>query len=105
MTREFASSPMRVEKVLRLLPEVDAMAPLRTLLVSTSRTEGAAEPHLTVGKRIVQSSDLIDLVPRALQRVSVSRLSLHDGQTLVPFGECVRIPRERRNLMARGQQR
>lgn len=77
MTREFASSPMRVEKVLRLLPEVDAMAPLRTLLVSTSRTEGAAEPHLTVGKRIVQSSDLIDLVPRALQRVSEHLSSLY----------------------------
>ena len=40
----------------------------------------------------------------ALQRVSVSRLSLHDGQTLVPFGECVRIPRERRHIVARSQQ-
>ncbi len=70
MRRRSGAPSLRVEKVLRLLPEVDAMAPLRTLLVSTSRAEGADEPHLTVGKRVVQSSDLEDLVPRALQRVS-----------------------------------
>jgi len=68
--RRTSAPSLRVEKVLRLLPEVDAMAPLRTLLVSTSRAEGADEPHLTVGKRIVQSADLEELVPRALQRVS-----------------------------------
>ncbi|HET8771552.1 MAG TPA: hypothetical protein VFM71_11270 [Gemmatimonadaceae bacterium] len=70
MRRRTSAPSLRVEKVLRLLPEVDAMAPLRTLLVSTSRAEGADEPHLTVGKRIVQSADLEELVPRALQRVS-----------------------------------
>lgn len=70
MRRRTSAPLLRVEKVLRLLPEVDAMAPLRTLLVSTSRAEGADEPHLTVGKRIVQSADLEELVPRALQRVS-----------------------------------
>lgn len=70
MRRRTSAPSLRVEKVLRLLPEVDAMAPLRTLLVSTSRAEGADEPHLTVGKRVVQSADLEELVPRALQRVS-----------------------------------
>jgi tetratricopeptide (TPR) repeat protein len=63
-------TPMRVEKVLRLLPEVDVLAPLRSLLISTSRPHAAEEQHLTVGKRIVRSGRLSELIPQSIQRVS-----------------------------------
>ncbi len=69
MSRPHGSSPMRVERVLRLLPEVDVLAPLRSLLISTSRPHAAEEQHLTVGKRIVRSGRLSELIPQSIQRV------------------------------------
>lgn len=70
MNRPGSPPPMRVEKVLRLLPEVDVLAPLRSLLISTSRPHAAEEQHLTVGKRIVRSGRLSELIPQSIQRVS-----------------------------------
>lgn len=69
MSRPHGASPMRVERVLRLLPEVDVLAPLRSLLISTSRPHAAEEQHLTVGKRIVRSGRLAELIPQSIQRV------------------------------------
>lgn len=61
--------PLRVEQALRLLPDVDALMPLRAYLISSSRARPSAEPHRTVGKRFVQPDDLRELVPEALLRV------------------------------------
>lgn len=61
--------PLRVEQALRLLPDVDALMPLRAYLISSSRARASAEPHRTVGKRYVQPDDLRELVPEALLRV------------------------------------
>lgn len=61
--------PLRVEQALRLLPDVDALMPLRAYLISSSRARASAEPHRTVGKRYVQPDDLRELVPEALRQV------------------------------------
>lgn len=69
----------RVEQVLRLLPDVDALAPLRAFVMATSRRRAAEEPHLTVGKRLVRTSELSDLVPKTLRRVSDHLTMLYDA--------------------------
>jgi tetratricopeptide (TPR) repeat protein len=65
-----ARPPLRVEQVLRILPEVDALAPLRSFLMATSRRDGGGDAILTVGKRLVRAADLPQLVPLALARVT-----------------------------------
>lgn len=62
--------PLRVEQALRLLPEVDALAPLREFLVSKSQARSTLEPHGTVGKRTLQPGDLKEFVPQAIAAVS-----------------------------------
>jgi tetratricopeptide (TPR) repeat protein len=64
------SSALRVERALRLLPDVDVLGPLRALLVSTSHARADAEPYRTVGKRLIQPAQLRELLPRALARVN-----------------------------------
>ncbi len=64
-----------MEKALGLLPAVEALAPLRELLLSISRPdEGAlwasSGPYLTVGKRGVQADELMRRVPEAFRRVT-----------------------------------
>jgi tetratricopeptide (TPR) repeat protein len=59
------------------LPEVDVLAPLRSLLISTSRPHAAEEQHLTVGKRIVRSGRLSELIPQSIQRVSEHLTALY----------------------------
>ncbi|HEU5465724.1 MAG TPA: hypothetical protein VFU75_02480, partial [Gemmatimonadales bacterium] len=49
---------LRVERALRLLPDLEALTPLRALLVATSRADAGAQwassgPYLTLGKRAV----------------------------------------------------
>ena len=49
-------APVRVEKALALMPELEALAPLRALLVSIARPDEAtlwssSGPYLTLGKR------------------------------------------------------
>src|SRR5262245_40743022 len=65
--------PLRVEQALRLVPDVEALAPLRALLLSCSRQDEAhvwasSSPYLTVGKRLVESSELERQLPQALDR-------------------------------------
>ena len=70
--------PLRVEQVLRLLPDIDALAPLRASVVSTSQV-GTSEPYLTVGKRFVEATDLRELVPMAVARFTRHLAELYDA--------------------------
>jgi tetratricopeptide (TPR) repeat protein len=68
-----------VEQALRLLPDVDALGPLRAYLVSSSRAHPPAEPYGTVGKRYIQPADLRELMPRAVSRVSDHLTALYES--------------------------
>jgi tetratricopeptide (TPR) repeat protein len=48
--------PLRVEQALQLLPDVEALAPLRGMVVSSSRSRPSTELHCTVGKRHVEAA-------------------------------------------------
>lgn len=69
--------PLRVERVLQLLPDVDALTPLRAFLVSTSTAQPISDPYATVGKREVQPSELRALVPRAVEQVTAHLHALY----------------------------
>jgi tetratricopeptide (TPR) repeat protein len=73
-----------VEQALRLLPELEALAPLRALLVSTSRAdEGAlwssSGPYLTLGKRGVQPDELRRRMPQAFHRITEHLQTLYEA--------------------------
>ena len=76
-----ASPPVRVDKALGLLPELEALVPLRALLVSIARpADGAlwasSGPYLTLGKRGIQPDELARRMPQAFhQSPSISRRS------------------------------
>lgn len=78
--------PLRVEQALRLLPDVDDLAPLRGFVVSLSSTraggsEGwmAAEPNRTIGKRTLDPAALRARVPQVLSRVTDRVAALYDA--------------------------
>lgn len=77
MSARVTLTPLLVEQALRLLPDVDALMPLRALLVSASRTPGSGEPYQTVGKRQVQPPDLRTLGPQAVARVTAHLEALY----------------------------
>lgn len=65
---------MKVEQALQLLPDLEAIAPLRSLLLSASRADertrwASAGPYLTVGKRGVQAEDLRERVDQLLGQI------------------------------------
>jgi tetratricopeptide (TPR) repeat protein len=67
--------PVRVEKALGLMPELEALAPLRALLVATSRADeralwSSSGPYLTLGKRGVQPDELRRRMPQAFHTVT-----------------------------------
>jgi tetratricopeptide (TPR) repeat protein len=67
--------PVRVEKALALLPELEALAPLRALLVATSRPDerslwSSSGPYLTLGKRGVQPDELRRRMPQAFHTIA-----------------------------------
>lgn len=68
MTRDGVTPPMRVETALRLLPPVDLLAPLRALVMTTSRARPGEAPFGTVGKRLVVPALLTELMPQATTR-------------------------------------
>ena len=71
---------LRVERALHLLPDIDALAPLRTFLVSVSRgSRPVSEPYGTVGKRVVQPADLRDFIPRAVGRLAEHLSALYES--------------------------
>lgn len=66
---------MRVEQALELLPDIEALVPLRALLFSSSRTDdrgvwGSAGPYLTVGKRDVSPVELRRQLNQAVRVVN-----------------------------------
>jgi tetratricopeptide (TPR) repeat protein len=70
-----SSPPVRVDKALGLLPDLEALAPLRDLLVSIARPdEGAlwssSGPYLTLGMRGVQPDELARRMPQAFHRIT-----------------------------------
>lgn len=78
--------PLRVEQALRLLPDVDDLAPLRGFVVSLSSTraggsEGwmAAEPNRTIGKRTLDPAALRARVPQVLSHVTDRVAALYDA--------------------------
>ena len=67
--------PLRVEKALALLPDLEALAPLRSLLVSISRPDeralwSSSGPYLTLGKRGVQPEELRRRIPQVFHRIA-----------------------------------
>src|SRR5262245_32220296 len=74
-----ATPSLRVEQALRLLPDVDALAPLRAFLISSSRLQASAQPYQTVGKRYVNSTDLKELVPQAIAQVTEHLAALYEA--------------------------
>ena len=71
MTARSDHPPIRVERALALLPDLDVLAPLRSFVVSLSRGGRlAAEPYRTVGKRTIHSTELRALIPRAVGRLA-----------------------------------
>ena len=78
--------PLRVEQALRLLPDVDDLAPLRGFVVSLSSTRGAgaegwmaAEPNRTIGKRTLDPAALRARVPQVLSHVTDRVAALYDA--------------------------
>lgn len=66
---------MRVEQALRLLPNLEALMPLRGLLLSSAHPDervqwGSGGPYLTVGKRQVEPGELSRLLAPVLNRVA-----------------------------------
>ena len=79
-----AETVLRVEQALRLLPDVDALTPLRAFLISTSHrgsTEEwhAADAYRTVGRRYLRLDDLRRRVPEALARAQAHLATLYDA--------------------------
>jgi len=67
--------PVRVEKALELMPELEALAPLRALLISIARPDeralwSSSGPYLTLGKRGVDPDELRRRLPHALHRIA-----------------------------------
>ena len=70
-----AMPPLRVEKALGLLPDLEALAPLRSLLVSISRPDeralwSSSGPYLTLGKRGVRPEELRHRIPQVFHRIA-----------------------------------
>jgi len=68
-------APVRVEKALGLLPELEALEPLRALLVSIARPDertlwSSSGPYLTLGKRGVHPDELRRRLPQAFHRIA-----------------------------------
>ncbi len=70
-----AMPPLRVEKALGLLPDLEALEPLRSLLVSISRPDeralwSSSGPYLTLGKRGVRPEELRHRIPQVFHRIA-----------------------------------
>ncbi|HKW41463.1 MAG TPA: hypothetical protein VJN39_09445 [Gemmatimonadales bacterium] len=66
--------PVRIEKALGLMPELEALDPLRALIVSISRPDertlwSSSGPYLTLGKRGVQPDEVRRRMQQAFHRI------------------------------------
>lgn len=73
--------PVRVEKAFALMPELEALTPVRALLVSISRPDerslwSSSGPYLTLGKRGVDPDELRRSLPQAVHRLTEHVLAL-----------------------------
>ena len=73
---------MKVEQALRLIPDLEALAPLRSLLLSASHADerarwASASPYLTVGKRGVEAEDLRERLEELLHQISTHLRELY----------------------------
>ena len=73
---------MRVEQALRLLPNLEALRPLRGLLLSSARPDervqwGSGGPYLTVGKRDVEPGELTRRLGSVLSVVAAHVAALY----------------------------
>jgi tetratricopeptide (TPR) repeat protein len=74
---------VRVEQALRILPELEVLAPLRSVLVAAARADDLAQwgpsgPYLTLGKRGVQPEELRREIPKAIERVATHLTALFE---------------------------
>lgn len=72
---EAQAPPVRVDKALSLLPDLEVLAPLRALLVSIARPDertlwSSSSPYLTLGKRSVQPEELARRMPQAFHQIT-----------------------------------
>ena len=77
-------APVRVERALGLLPDLEVLNPLRGLLVSISRPDertmwSSSGPYLTLGKRGVQPEELRRHLPPLLHRIAGHMRALYDA--------------------------
>src|SRR5204863_516214 len=99
--------PVRVEKALALMPELEALAPLRALLVSIARPDEAtlwssSGPYLTLGKRGVHPDELRRRMPQAFHRITEHLQALF--KAYVEALECQqRADAPRRRVMGRAR--
>lgn len=70
---------LRVEQALHLLPDIDALFPLRAFVVRSSRDRSPGEPYRTVGKRFVQARELREFVPHAVTQASEHLTTLYEA--------------------------
>ena len=75
---------LRVEQALRLLPDVEDLAPLRGFVMSRASSRAmdgwmGAEPNRTIGKRTLDSNALRNEVPNVLSRVTRRVAVLYDA--------------------------
>ena len=75
---------LRVEQALRLLPDVEDLAPLRGFVMSRASSRAmdgwmGAEPNRTIGKRTLDSTALRNGVPNVLSRVTRRVAVLYDA--------------------------
>jgi len=78
------AKPLRVEQALRLLPDVEDLAPLRGFVVARASSRGAdgwvgAEPNRTIGKRTLDPAALRAEVHQVLSRVTTRAAILYDA--------------------------
>lgn len=81
-------APLRVEKALGLLPDLEMLAPLRALLLSIARPDDGAlwsssGPYLTVGKRGVQPDELERRLPEVYRQIQAHVQAL--------YGACIHV--------------
>ena len=71
-----APLPLRVERALRILPDVGELSPLRALIISTSHPRPDPSPYDTVGKRLVDPAELRARARQVLERAKTALASL-----------------------------
>jgi tetratricopeptide (TPR) repeat protein len=79
-----SQAPLRVEQALRLLPDVEDLAPLRGFVVSMSSTRAphgwaGSEPNRTIGKRTLDTAALRARVPQLVNHVAGRVAVLYDA--------------------------